>query len=380
MNKNLKNKMKYIIDKFFESMRKNYTNEFPIIYNINEGDEQIKLFGYDFVENNKDICFLKINNEILYLSEYYNLYKKNKSKILKVILIGKNGKTKKIMTNMSFMFHECNSLSNLTDFSKWNTINITNMKGMFYDCNSLITLPDITKWNTINVSDMTDIYYKSNELTIIYNIKGNKPIKLFDYAFVEKNKDNCFLKINNKKIALCEYYHLEELNSKNLTVILVENNPKTNKIITNMSRMFYECESLLSLPDISKWNNSNVTHIKDMFYNCKSLLSLPIISKWDTSNVIDMSGKFYDCISLSFLPDISKWNTSNVTDMSGMFYNCESLSSLPDISKWNTRNVIDMTGIFWNCKSLNIFKRRINYYLINLFKKENNIFYNFDFY
>ena len=44
-----------------------------------------------------------------------------------------------------------------------------------------------------------------------------------------------------------------------------------------MSRMFYECESLLSLPDISKWNNSNVTHMRDMFYNCKSLLSLPII-------------------------------------------------------------------------------------------------------
>ena len=40
-----------------------------------------------------------------------------------------------------------------------------------------------------------------------------------------------------------------------------------------------------------------------------------------------------DCKSLISLPDISKWNTKDVTDMSYMFYNCSSLSSLPDISK-----------------------------------------------
>ena len=28
--------------------------------------------------------------------------------------------------------------------------------------------------------------------------------------------------------------------------------------ITNMSGMFYECNSLISLPDISKWNTSNI--------------------------------------------------------------------------------------------------------------------------
>ena len=29
-----------------------------------------------------------------------------------------------------------------------------------------------------------------------------------------------------------------------------------------------------------------------MFYNCLSLLSLPDISKWNTDNVIDMNGVF----------------------------------------------------------------------------------------
>ena len=59
-----------------------------------------------------------------------------------------------------------------------------------------------------------------------------------------------------------------------------------------------------------------------MFYNCKSLKSLPDISKWNTKNVTDMSRMFEDCSSLTNLPDISKWDTKNVTNMSYMFSNC----------------------------------------------------------
>ena len=51
---------------------------------------------------------------------------------------------------------------------------------------------------------------------------------------------------------------------------------------------------------------------------------------------------FYGCSSLISLPDISKWNTKNVTDMGYMFYECSSLKSLPDISKWKTNNVVNI--------------------------------------
>jgi surface protein len=52
-----------------------------------------------------------------------------------------------------------------------------------------------------------------------------------------------------------------------------------------MKKMFFNCSSLISLPDISKWNTTNVINMKKMFYNCSSLISLPDISKWNTSNV-----------------------------------------------------------------------------------------------
>ena len=43
--------------------------------------------------------------------------------------------------------------------------------------------------------------------------------------------------------------------------------------------MFYNCESLISLPDISKWNTNNVTDMSNMFSNCESLIFLPTLIK-----------------------------------------------------------------------------------------------------
>ena len=59
-----------------------------------------------------------------------------------------------------------------------------------------------------------------------------------------------------------------------------------------------------------------------MFYNCSSLSSLPDISKWNTNNVTDMSRMFCDCSSLKYLPALSKWNIQKVTDKDFMFFNC----------------------------------------------------------
>ena len=58
-----------------------------------------------------------------------------------------------------------------------------------------------------------------------------------------------------------------------------------------------------------------------------------------------MNSMFSGCSSLISLPDISKWNTNNVTNMYRLFYRCSSLSSLPDISKWNINNVKNMSEL-----------------------------------
>ena len=57
--------------------------------------------------------------------------------------------------------------------------------------------------------------------------------------------------------------------------------------------IFYNCSSLHSLPDISKWNILDKIHIIDMFDNCPSLSSFPDITKsifydFEHINVLNM--------------------------------------------------------------------------------------------
>ena len=105
-----------------------------------------------------------------------------------------------------------------------------------------------------------------------------------------------------------------------------------------MSYMFFNCNSLSSLPDLSKWNTDNVTKIDYIFYKCESLSSLPNIAKWITNNMTYMSDMFYNCQSLSSFPDLSKWNKNNknVNESYGRFINCIYLPPL--IKKNNQTN------------------------------------------
>ena len=85
-----------------------------------------------------------------------------------------------------------------------------------------------------------------NEITIIYKIKDEKIIKLFGENFVNNNKSNCKIFVNNKYQEIYSDYKVEKENT------LLEIKLKEINIIRNMSYMFYECKSLYELPDISQ--------------------------------------------------------------------------------------------------------------------------------
>ena len=138
------------------------------------------------------------------------------------------------------------------------------------------------------------------KIKLKYRINKKGKIRIFGAKFVENNKEKLKMEINREIIELNKYYYSQSIN-ENIEIILIG-----MEKVTDMSCMFYKCSSLLSLPDISKWNTSNVNDMSDMFSGCSSLSSLPDISKWNTSNVNDMSCMFDECLSLLSLPDIKK--------------------------------------------------------------------------
>ena len=386
--------------KNFKGIFYNVRNEISIEYNINKEKPKIRLFGEIFVKNNYNKCYIIINNNIINLCEFYECDENEITKEkLNVLLCEKEP-----MFNISYMFYDCTDLKSLPDINSLNTEKILDMSYMFYNCISLSNIPDIFKWNLSKVRSMDNIFYNiRNQMNIIY--KRNKDItkiKIFGKQFVENNINNCLILVENKVSRLTEFYNLEKSNNnKELVVQLYEVNltdnisyifDNCNDLISlpdiyrwntlntkdmsylfsncislnsfdgiskwntknniNMAFMFNNLKFLISFPDISNWDISKVTCLKNLFSNCESLSSLPDISKWNTSKVEDLSHLFYNCKSLIDIPDISEWKTINVKNMSNMFYNCEKIKNLPDISKWTTQSVIDMNYMFYNCSSL----------------------------
>ena len=133
----------------------------------------------------------------------------------------------------------------------------------------------------------------------------------------------------------------------NLSTIEGLSNLNTS-LVTTMTAMFYNCQSLESL-DVSGFKTSNVKTMTGMFYGCQSLKSLDV-SGFNTSLVTTMTGMFYGCPSLKSL-DVSGFNTSLVTDMRFMFNGCSGLTTL-DLSSFNTGQVTEMTGMFNKCSNL----------------------------
>lgn len=133
------------------------------------------------------------------------------------------------VTDMSFMFSGCNSLTSL-DLSGFDTTNVINMGSVFSYCSKLTNL-DLSGFNTTNVTNMGSMFYECRSLT-------NLDISSFD---------------------------------------------TTN--VTNMGSMFFVCELLTNLK-LSNFNTKNVTNMSYMFDNCKSLTNLDM-SSFDMINVVN---------------------------------------------------------------------------------------------
>ena len=222
------------------------------------------------------------------------------------------------VTDMSYMFHYCSSLTSL-DVSHFNTSEVMDMEVMFFGCSSLTSL-DVSGFNTSKVTDMNNMFYGCSNLTSL-------DLSSFNTANVE---DMNYM-----------FYGCNNLTSLDLSSFNTSN-------VTDMRSMFNDCNNLTSL-DLSSFNTDNVTDMSRMFYDCSGLTSLDV-SGFNTSEVMDMEAMFENCSSLMSL-DVSSFNTSNVSDMSSMFENCSNLTSL-DVSSFNTSNVTDMSRMFCFCSKL----------------------------
>ena len=278
------------------------------------------IFGLDKIEEEHHHDFLKelndsntelyINDKKCKYEKYFIPEQKGEYNILLKFNI--------LMTDCSFMFYNCNNLTNI-DLSSFNTQNVTNMSFMFCECSNLTNI-NLSSFNTQNVTNMFSIFSNCSKLTNIY-------LSSFNIKNVI-NMAGMFVGCN-------------ELINLNLSSFYTQN-------VTNMVNMFMLCSKLTNI-NLSSFNTQNVTNMFGMFSMCSNLKNIDL-SSFNTDKVINMSNMFGSCSNLTNI-DLSSFNTQNVTDMSNMFSGCSNLTNI-NLSSFNTQNVNDMFNIFDMCPCL----------------------------
>ena len=247
-------------------------------------------------------------------------------------------------TDMSYMFQNCRSLTNI-DLSSFDTSNVTDMVSMFAGCDNLLAL-DLSSFDTSNVTDMSFMFNFCQKLVTL-NISS------FDTSNVT-NMNTMFQQcVDLENVDFSSFDTSSVTNMGGMfscagvrgNTYDISNFDTSN--VTSMSSMFWA--SPFSACDLSNFDTSNVTDMSNMFGGCSNLTSLDL-SNFDTSNVTNMWWMFKECSNLTSL-DLSNFDTSSVTDMRYMFEDCSKLTEL-DISTFDTGNVTKMESMFDGCSEL----------------------------
>ena len=222
------------------------------------------------------------------------------------------------------------NMTNLVTFDSKNfkVDNVTNMTQIFQNCSSLTNVDSLIGWNTSNVTG-TGFLALFQGCTKLENVDGLLNFDTSKVTYIYSLFDGC----------------------KSLKNVNGLGNWNTSSV-TNMAKMFSECDSLTDISGLKNWNVANVSNMSYMFSECDSLTDISGLKNWNVANVSDMSYMFYRCHALTDLNALSSWKVSNVTNMSRMLFECINLIDVKGLKNWNVANVTNMRTMFGGCTNL----------------------------
>ena len=222
-------------------------------------------------------------------------------------------------------------------------------------------------------------------------LQWNNPITNFAYMF-SNLKNIIEVHINNLIDEDSKFYYTFN-NCINLKKFTIDISYNIEHIISDMSGMFYNCQSLTSFSFIKFYldysgnhcfykrsklygysYNNKIFHYADCpenyYFNSRSY---SLYNHYHLYNKISMSYMFYNCTNLKFI-EMDSNPRHNISDMKYMFYNCISLESI-NLEKFSTgnENDIDLSHMFYNCYSLTSIQFNQYSFGVNNMK---NMFYN----
>ena len=267
----------------------------------------------------------------------------------------------KRVTNMSFMFEDCEAFTGEGIFRIPGNLPgednfVGSMQSMFAGCTHFNG--NLSDWNVSKVINMTSMFQGCVAFTGVnitgetpllrqrmFRIPGSNAVKLMSSMFagctifngnlanwnVQKVTDMSFM------FSTClDFTGTGTLNGDETTHIF--GIPETNAV-TDMSFMFSGCTHFNG--NLANWNVQKVTDMSFMFFRCDEftgvddqggprIFGITALNEAGLPIFRSMVNMFNDCTN--FNGDISNWNVSNVTNMSGIFNGCTLFKR--DVSNW----------------------------------------------
>ncbi|MBP5633577.1 BspA family leucine-rich repeat surface protein [Candidatus Saccharibacteria bacterium] len=250
------------------------------------------------------------------------------------------------VTLMSGVFDGATSLRDISALASWNTSGVENMTYMFSSATSLRDISALASWDTSDVENMASMFSDATSLSDISALASWNTSKVKDF-------DDMFY---NTRITNADALETKQHEGKDYV-------SWNTSSATDMSGMFYGATSLRDISALASWDTSNVTDFGAMFNNTRITNIDALETKqhegkdyvsWNTSSATYMNAMFCEATSLSDISALASWNTSNVTLMGAMFANATSLSDISALASWNTSKVKDFGVMFYNTQITNV--------------------------
>ena len=225
-----------------EIIKKLKDDLFPFDDEKDYKEDVIRIFGKKFVKHNKNKCKIIYNNKKFKLKEYLHEIDNNYNHNINEIKLKINGINN--IVDFTVMFHGCIHLLSVSESN--NDIQKCISIDIFNDNNSNSSLYEEQESDNINELNNIDINYEFTD-SFYYGIN----ISSFEnISSISKEGNN-----NNS-------------GNSDGKMDFIEASSTNNNKSKNMRGMFSGCYSLISLPDISKWNTYNVKYILNESFNC----------------------------------------------------------------------------------------------------------------
>ena len=242
------------------------------------------------------------------------------------------------VTDMSWMFCQCDQLTTL-DLSGFDTKNVTNMSQMFMRSYNLTTIYCEKDWSQGKVSESEGMFNGCINLkgAIEYDADNANDISFAnpnDGYFTGREAYACW---NQDDVTLTFYYDFNK-SKRGDHVFEIGNNDWSPYVVYTVRI------------DQSMAEYHGLTSMQGMFSSLYDVTEIEGIEYLNTENVTDMSNMFYECESLTSL-DLTKFNTNQVTNMNGMFYSCNNLTTIYCNDNWAKDGLSDME-MFNGCHNL----------------------------